>query len=166
MDPTLGNKWHGQVMFLKVYDGNTAVIGGIETGQYGFIGTYDVWIVVDNGEGANATPDVLSTCIYWAHTLEDAERVWNLPPEQIITEMANLWGWNEDEIMIPIEMGNIQVRLKYKIKTRIDMFGLCNVEQTRCDPRCIEAAVTAEVNEKRFCLGPCGSAGRFQGSLF
>jgi len=110
MDPTLGNKWHGQVMFLKVYDGNTAVIGGIETGQYGFIGTYDVWIVVDNGEGANAPPDVRSTCIYWTDTLEDAERVWNLPPEQIITEMAKLWGSNEDEIMISIEMGNIQVR--------------------------------------------------------
>ena len=109
-DPTLGNKWHGKVISLNVYDGNQAVIGGVETGQYGFPDTYDIFVVVDNGEGINAPPDMRSISIYWAMTIEDAIRVWSMTPDQVISEIAMQWGYNEDEIMIPVEIGNVSVK--------------------------------------------------------
>jgi hypothetical protein len=110
-DPTLGNKWHGKVMSLKVWYGNTAVIGGVETGQYGFLNTYDVWVTVDNGEGAkNGNPDMHSISIYWAATLEDAQRVWNMKPEDVIKEIALSHNVPESEIMVPVTVGNLTVR--------------------------------------------------------
>jgi hypothetical protein len=110
-DPTLGNKWHGKVVFLKVWYGNTAVLGGIETGQYGFPGTYDVWVTVDNGEGAKASqPDMHTNSIYWAATLEDAQRVWTMKPEDVIKEIALTHGVPEGEVMVPVTLGNLTVR--------------------------------------------------------
>lgn len=109
-DPTLGNKWHGKVLFLQVWYGNTAVIGGIETGQYGLPDTYDIFVVTDNGEGANAQPDMRAVSIYWAQTRADAERVWKMNPENVVKEIAAQWGMNESDVMIPVEKGNINVR--------------------------------------------------------
>ncbi|HLP16465.1 MAG TPA: hypothetical protein VK470_09425 [Bacteroidota bacterium] len=104
-------RWHGNVVSLKVYDGNTAVIGGKEVRQEGAIpDAYEVFIWVDGGEGVKAPADRFSFVIYWTQDRADAERVWSLKPADVIKELERITGMTEDEIMLPVAHGNISVR--------------------------------------------------------
>jgi len=110
-------KIHGKVMSLKVYDwngGKAAVIGTIETNS-GFEGFYDAFVVMDYGEGNNSQTDMYSTTIFWSETLEEAQDVWNLPPDQVIDAIvAQQLSFGNvvtpEQVLIPIQMGNVQVR--------------------------------------------------------
>ncbi len=112
-DPDWG-KWHGKVTSLEVYDGNTAVIGGVET-KSGFPGYYDAFVVQDNGEGKKDVTDMFTTTVFWNESLEYAQQVWAMPPnlviEEIVKEQISM-GYNvtASDIFIRIRMGNIQVR--------------------------------------------------------
>ncbi len=112
-DPDWG-KWHGKVTSLEVYDGNTAVIGGVET-KSGFPGYYDAFVVQDNGEGNKDVTDMYTTTVFWNESLEYAQQVWAMPPnlviEEIVKEQISM-GYNvtASDIFIPIRMGNIAVR--------------------------------------------------------
>jgi hypothetical protein len=56
-----------------------------------------------------------TTTIFWTESLEEAQEVWNLPPDQVIDAIVELqlsFGnpMTPEEVFIPIQMGNIQVR--------------------------------------------------------
>jgi hypothetical protein len=111
-DPAWG-KWHGKVVSLEIHDGNKAVIGGVET-HSGFPGYFDTFVVIDNGEGKNATPDMWTSTVYWSETQSDPP-VWSLPPDQVynkIIEEQLSMGYvvTVGDFLIPIQHGNIQVR--------------------------------------------------------
>lgn len=112
-DPEWG-KWHGKVTSLEVYNGNTAVIGGIETIS-SFEGFYDAIVVQDNGEGKNGPVDKYTCTVLWTDSKEYAEQVWAMPPTQVIDEIVKeciSLGWmvTADTVFVPVRMGNIQVR--------------------------------------------------------
>lgn len=116
--PPEWGKIHGKVMSLKVYDylgGKAAVIGTIET-KSGFPGFYDAFVVVDLGEGRNSTRDMYTTTIFWTDVLADAQAVWDLPPDGVIDAIIyeqlvmNNLVVTKEEVLIPIRMGNVQVR--------------------------------------------------------
>jgi hypothetical protein len=115
--PPEWGKIHGKVMSLRVYDylgGKAAVIGTIET-KSGFPGFYDAFVVVDNGEGQKSSPDMYTTSIFWTESLSEAQAVWALPPDQVINAIVQeqLSFGNvvtPEQVLIPIEMGNVQVR--------------------------------------------------------
>jgi hypothetical protein len=90
------------------------VIGTIET-KSGFPGFYDAFVVVDNGEGQKSSPDMYTTSIFWTESLSEAQAVWALPPDQVINAIVQeqLSFGNvvtPEQVLIPIEMGNVQVR--------------------------------------------------------
>lgn len=116
--PPEWGKIHGKVMSLKVYDylgGKAAVIGTIET-KSGFPGFYDAFVVVDLGEGKKSTRDMYTTTIFWTDILADAQAVWDLPPDGVIDAIIqeqlimNNQVVTKEQVLIPIEMGNVQVR--------------------------------------------------------
>ena len=116
--PPEWGKIHGKVMSLKVYDylgGKAAVIGTIET-KSGFPGFYDAFVVVDLGEGKKSASDMYTTTIFWTASLEEAQAVWLLPPDGVINAiieehlLMNGTLMTPEEVLIPIEMGNVQVR--------------------------------------------------------
>ena len=107
-------KWHGKVVSLEVYDGNKAVIGGIET-HSGFPGYYDAFVVIDNGEGGNAMPDVWTSSVYWGESLTAAEAVWAMTPDDVVDVIIALnasFGYilTPTDVLTPIQHGNIQVK--------------------------------------------------------
>ena len=107
-------KWHGKVVSLEVYDGNKAVIGGIET-HSGFPGYYDAFVVIDNGEGGNAMPDVWTSSVYWDESLTAAEAVWAMTPDDVVDVIVALnasFGYilTPADVLTPIQHGNIQVK--------------------------------------------------------
>jgi hypothetical protein len=107
------NKLHGRVMSLKVWDGNKAVIGGIETNS-GFVGTYDALVVVDNGEGGKAPdPDMVVVWLYYTDDLATAREVWASPPDVVIQKIIELHpdlDLTPNDVLIPVAMGNVQIR--------------------------------------------------------
>ncbi len=112
-DPEWG-KWHGRVTSLEVYNGNTAVIGGIETNS-SFQGYYDAIVVQDNGEGKKDLADKYTCTVLWTDSKEYAQQVWAMPPNQVINEIVKeciSLGWivTADTIFVPVQMGNIQVK--------------------------------------------------------
>ncbi len=112
-DPEWG-KWHGKVTSLEVYDGNTAVIGGIETNS-SFQGYYDAIVVQDKGEGKNSPVDKYTCTVLWTDSREYAQQVWAMTPNQVIDEIVKeciSLGWivTADTVFVPVQMGNIQVR--------------------------------------------------------
>ena len=57
------NKFHGKVLFLKVY-GNQVLVGGREMTGEAFKDWYDAFLLTDNGQGNNAPmTDIRSRCI-------------------------------------------------------------------------------------------------------
>lgn len=107
-------KWHGKVVSLEVYDGNKAVIGGIET-HSGFPGYYDAFVVVDNGEGGNATGDTWTSTVYWDESLTAAEAVWAMSPDDVVDAIvAQQASWGNiltpADVLTTIQHGNIQVQ--------------------------------------------------------
>jgi hypothetical protein len=106
-DPAWG-KWHGKVTSLEVY-GNKAVIGGVET-QSTYSGYYDAFVVIDNGEGKNATPDMWTSTVFWDASLANAQAVWGMLPEEVVALIATNNSVTTAEILVPIQHGNIQVR--------------------------------------------------------
>lgn len=114
-DPDWG-KWHGKIMSLEVHDGNKAVIGGVET-KSGFPGYYDAFVVVDNGEGKTGTVDMYTTTVFWNESLPYAQKVWAMKPADVVNEIVFQCAHSvppyivtPEEILIPIQHGNIQVR--------------------------------------------------------
>lgn len=116
--PPEWGKIHGKVMSLKVYDylgGKAAVIGTIET-KSGFPGFYDAFVVVDRGDGKKSPSDMYTTTIFWTDLLDEAQAVWDLDPggviNAIIQEQLLMNGTvvTPEQVLIPIEMGNVQVR--------------------------------------------------------
>jgi hypothetical protein len=107
------NKLHGKVMSLKIWDGNKAVIGGIETNS-GFVGSYDALVVVDNGEGGKASgPDMVAVWLYYTDDLATAMEVWSSPPNVVIQKIIELHpdlDLTLEDVLIPVAMGNIDVR--------------------------------------------------------
>lgn len=94
-------KWHGVVTYVK-FDGNMALIVGRETtGPYA--GWYDAFAVVDNGEGANGTRDMLTRTDSWETEAEAMAFIGPLTPAAF-TEL------HKDCCFREIAMGNIQVR--------------------------------------------------------
>ncbi|MCL4539547.1 MAG: hypothetical protein M1378_08115 [Bacteroidetes bacterium] len=91
-------KWNGKVLFLKVY-GKIAVVGGIEkTGESP--GWYDVFFLIDNGQGAKATsPDQTSIYVGSIGTLSTAQKVWNYEPSVLMEGLG----------VMPIDRGNFHV---------------------------------------------------------
>jgi hypothetical protein len=115
--PPEWGKIHGKVMSLKVYDykgGKAAVIGTMET-KSGFPGYYDAFVVVDMGEGKKSSPDMYTTTIFWTESLDDARVVWGLPPDEVINAIVQEQLSFDvvvapEQVLIPIKMGNVQVR--------------------------------------------------------
>lgn len=93
-------KWNGKVLSLKVY-GNIAVVGGIEkTGEYK--GWYDVFVLVDNGQGNQAsTADQVSLYVGGSDNLEMIQNAWNKDPSVLISHLGGL---------VPIARGNFHVK--------------------------------------------------------
>jgi len=108
---------HGQVMSLKLYDyngGKAAVIGGKEI-ITGYPGSYDVFVVIDYGEGSKSAPDCFTTYIYFGDEAS-ARLVWDMNPDGVVAatvEEHNSWSDNKikaADLIVPIQMGNVQVR--------------------------------------------------------
>jgi hypothetical protein len=94
-------KWHGVVTFVK-FDGNKALIVGRETsGSYA--GWYDAFAVVDNGEGANGSRDMLTRTDSWATEAEAMAYIGPLTP-------GDYTQLHKDCCFREIAMGNIQVK--------------------------------------------------------
>lgn len=101
------NKWHGKVVHLNV-EGNKALIIGYEDHQTGaWLGTYDAFIAIDNGEGTNASPDIMSFVWYTDDEAELANWM-TMSADDFVLHLMNA-GNPIDEILYPVQMGNIQV---------------------------------------------------------
>ena len=107
---------HGSVTSLKVYNymgGKAAIIGGSET-KSSYAGFYDAFLVLDSGEGEGpAVVDLFTTYIFSTDVLTDAQRVWyDVNPDELVQEIINTTqpGLQPGNILVPVEMGNVQVR--------------------------------------------------------
>jgi len=106
------NWWHGKVLSL-VIDGNKALVGGQEmsfpgNGDNMFLNWYDALVLVDNGQGSNATtPDMRS----FLHVeppenyLHMKNEVWSMTPDNFITFLETTYGFS----LFTVTNGNIQV---------------------------------------------------------
>ena len=107
------NWWHGKVLSLEVV-GNKALVGGQETDYVGneateYIGYYDAFVVIDNGQGSRATsPDIRSGVYYEPPSsyLHMKNEIWSMTPEQFITWADAHYGFS---ILFTVTEGNIQV---------------------------------------------------------
>jgi hypothetical protein len=101
------NKWHGKVVHLNV-EGNKALIIGYEDHQTGaWLGTYDAFIAIDNGEGTSASPDIMSFVWYTDDQTELANWM-TMSADDFVQHLMNA-GNPIDEILYPVQMGNLQV---------------------------------------------------------
>jgi hypothetical protein len=104
------NKWHGKVIYLNVKD-NKALIIGYEDHQTGaWLGTYDAFIAIDNGEGTNASPDIMSFVWYTDNPTELANWM-TMDADEFVQHLLLTWPdpITIEDILYPVQMGNIQV---------------------------------------------------------
>jgi hypothetical protein len=108
---------HCKVLSLKVHDLGSgvkaAVIGMVEVEKGPFNGSYDAFVVYDYGEGSKAPPDMYTNTICWDpdNSLENMQKIWNMSPDDVILKILEIHpGMTRDDVLTPIQQGNIQVR--------------------------------------------------------
>jgi len=104
---TPGNPWavSGEVVQVKVHENKAKIIYKIIEATGGaeyLLGTYTVFLVIDNGEGANASPDL--NC--WARFYLPVHPNWLArTPQQVMDKFTEA-----NMPILPTGIGNIQVR--------------------------------------------------------
>ncbi len=107
-------KWHGKVLFLKVYNdipgyGTIAMVGGqIKTSSDpAMVGLYDCCVYVDNGKSS----DLASGLVPMFSDIARAQQFWNADPLDLINGFDTSWGshWPGADL-VASDMGNLHIR--------------------------------------------------------
>jgi hypothetical protein len=99
-----------------VYDvdgGKAAVIGMVEVEKGPYNGSYDAFVVYDYGEGSKAHPDMFTTYICWDanNSLDNMKIVWEMTPDEVVQRIVDIHpGTTWNDVLVPVEEGNVQVR--------------------------------------------------------
>lgn len=114
MQALFQTKWHGKVLFLKVYSGipgygTIAVVGGqIQTSSDPtMVGLYDCYVYVDNGK----SPDLANGLVPLFSDIARAEQFWNADPLDLINGFDTPWGVHFPGVdLVANQMGNLRVQ--------------------------------------------------------
>ncbi len=104
------NKTHGKILSLKFYD-NKVLVGGEEVSGVYYKGWFDAFLLVDNGQGTNASNADMRSWIY-CEPPDNCDyiksTVWRMMPEEFVTFEETTIPTRSSLMLVT--QGNLQIR--------------------------------------------------------